>query len=168
MNRRRLRLGTRRSTLAWAQSLWVAERLQRLDRALELELVPIETRGDRLTHAPLREIEGKDFFTAELDRALLDNRVDLNVHSLKDLSLDRPEGIALGAIPARENPRDVMVFAHDVEERIGSGHHLRLGTSAPRRLENVPRFLRGALPGGSAVVLDLVEIRGNVDSRLAR
>src|SRR5262245_12079286 len=106
MNRRRLRLGTRRSTLAWAQSLWVAERLRELDGTVELELVPIETRGDRLTHAPLSQIEGKDFFTAELDRALLDDHVDLNVHSLKDLSLERPEGIALGSIPARENPRD--------------------------------------------------------------
>lgn len=168
MNRRRLRLGTRRSTLAWAQSLWVAERLQALPGAPSIELVPIETRGDRITNVPLREVEGKEFFSAELDSALRAGRVDLTVHSLKDLSLTRPEGIALAAIPPRENPRDVILFGSDVRQRIAAGRPLRLGTSAPRRMENVPPFLQRALPGGDAVDLHMVELRGNVDTRLGR
>jgi len=162
---RRLRLGTRRSTLAWAQSLSVANRLRAVHPQLEIELVPIETRGDRITHVPLREVEGKEFFTAELDAALLEERVDFTVHSLKDLSLERPEGIALAAIPPRENPRDVIVFAPGVAPLFEQGAMLRIGTSAPRRLHNVPPFLAGALPGGNFA---WPEIRGNVDTRLSR
>jgi hydroxymethylbilane synthase len=168
MNRPKLRLGTRRSTLAWAQSLWVADRLRALDRSVEIELVPIETRGDRIQDAPLSQVEGKDFFTAELDRALLECKVDINVHSLKDLSLQRPEGIALAAIPARENPRDVILFAGDIVERLQNAEPVRIGTSAPRRLQNLPPFLATALPGGANADLQWREIRGNVDTRLGR
>jgi hydroxymethylbilane synthase len=163
-----LRLGTRRSTLAWAQSLWVAEGLRAQSPGLQVDLVPIETRGDRITDVPLRELEGKEFFSAEIDQALLDGRVDITVHSLKDLSLDRPPGIALAAIPARENPRDVAIFRGDAVVRLAQGKTLRVGTSAPRRVENVPRFLEQALPGGKAGCIECVEIRGNVDTRLGR
>ena len=163
-----LRLGTRRSTLAWAQSLWVADRLRALAPGRSIELVPIETRGDRITDAPLRELEGKEFFSAEIDKALLDGDVDITVHSLKDLSLDRPAGIVLGAIPARENSRDVIVFHRDARVRLKNAQVLRIGTSAPRRVENVPRFLERALPGGRPGCVDCVEIRGNVDTRLGR
>lgn len=168
MNRRKLRLGTRRSTLAWAQSLWVAERLGAAHPGLEVELVPIETRGDRNTDVPLHEMEGKEFFSAELDAALLANRVDFTVHSLKDLSLDRPDGIALAAIPPRENPRDVILFADDIQQRLEQGAEIRLGTSAPRRRENIAPFLATALPGGANARFNWLEIRGNVDTRIAR
>ncbi len=163
-----LRLGTRRSTLAWAQSLWVAERLQSASPGQAVELVPIETRGDRITDVPLRELEGKEFFTAEIDQALLSGAVDITVHSLKDLSLERPAGIALGAVPPRENPRDVIVFHRGARTRLGRGERLRIGTSAPRRVENVPHFLERALPGGARGRIECVEIRGNVDTRLGR
>lgn len=162
-----LRLGTRRSTLAQAQSLWVAQRLKSLHPHLRIELVLIETRGDQITNVPLREIEGKAFFTAELDSALLEGRIDLSVHSLKDLSLELPKGIELAAIPARENPRDVILFRPQVIERLEAGQPLRIGTSAPRRLENLPAFLRWALPH-PAPRLEFIEIRGNVDTRLGR
>jgi hydroxymethylbilane synthase len=167
VSRSTVRLGTRRSTLAWAQSLWVANRIQALHPQLTVELVPIETRGDKIVDKPLREVEGKAFFTAELDTALLEGRVDLSVHSLKDLSLDRPEGITLAAIPPRENPRDVILFRGDVMDRIETRRPVRVGTSAPRRLENLPAFLKWALPHHSPH-LQFVEIRGNVDTRLGR
>ena len=164
----RLRLGTRRSALAWAQSLWVAERIQSLHPGTNVELTPIETRGDRITDQPLSQVEGKEFFSAEIDSALLAGSVDVTVHSLKDLSLERPAGITLAAIPVRENPRDVIVFRADVPRRVQNGEPLRIGTSAPRRLENVPRFLAQALPGPAPVPVKCVEIRGNVDTRLGR
>ncbi len=164
----KLRLGTRRSALAWAQSLWVAERIQALKSGTRVELIPIETRGDRITDRPLSQVEGKEFFSAEIDAALLSGDVDITVHSLKDLSLDRPPGIALAAIPPRENPRDVIVFRDDVPQRLLAGQSLRIGTSAPRRLENVPRFLAQALPGDGTARVECVEIRGNVDTRLGR
>lgn len=163
-----IRLGTRRSTLAWAQSLWVADRLRSLAPGREVELVAIETRGDRITDVPLRQLEGKEFFSAEIDQALLDGKVDITVHSLKDLSLDRPAGIVLGASPARENPRDVIVFHRDAAARLARGGRLLIGTSAPRRVENVPRFLERALPRGTPGCIECTEIRGNVDTRLGR
>jgi hydroxymethylbilane synthase len=167
MTNRTLRLGTRRSTLAQAQSLWLANRLRSIHPHLQIELTLIETRGDQITNVPLSAIEGKAFFTAELDTALLESRVDLTVHSLKDLALDRPAGLTLAAIPPRENPRDVILFRGDVAHRLEEGRALRIGTSAPRRLENLPAFLGWALPHNTPE-LNFVEIRGNVDTRLGR
>lgn len=161
-----LKLGTRRSALARAQSGAVARRLETLHPGLRIELVGIDTRGDRITDVPLTQLDGKAFFTAEIDAALLDGTVDLNVHSFKDLSLERSPEIFLGAVPRRENPRDIALFAPDVRARIASGMPLRIGTSSPRRAAFVPDFLRRALPGRPLV--QLADLRGNVDTRLRR
>lgn len=171
-----IRLGTRRSLLAWAQSGWVAREIERLNRdlpdPLQVELVGIDTRGDRILDVSLRNIEGKEFFVAELDEALRSGKVDLTVHSMKDLSLERPEEFTLAAIPRRENCRDVVLFGPRVLERIRSGKTLKIGTSSPRRIENIPPFLEKALPKFSPqktpTKLELLEIRGNVNTRLAR
>lgn len=170
-----LKLGTRKSLLAWAQSSQVARSVEAASRAssdlepVSVELVGIETRGDRIQDVPLSQVDGKEFFVKELDDALLDGRVDLTVHSLKDLSLDRPKGTFLGAIPKREDPRDVIVFHEGVIDRIRRGEPVRIGTSAPRRLENLPDFLKRALPSfGTPASIKFVEIRGNVNTRLSR
>src|SRR4051794_1008814 len=105
-----LKLGTRRSLLAWAQSSWVAREIERLNPGVHVQLVGIETRGDKIQDVALRQIEGKEFFVAELDDALKTGNVDLTVHSLKDLSLERPKEFICAAIPRRENPRDVILF----------------------------------------------------------
>ncbi|MFL5815778.1 MAG: hydroxymethylbilane synthase [Bdellovibrionia bacterium] len=165
-----LKLGTRKSLLAWAQSSWVAREIERLNPGATVELVGIETRGDRIQNVSLQQVAGKEFFVAELDDALSEGRVDLTVHSMKDLSLDRPEQFILGATPRRENPRDVVLFGPGVMEKLAAGKTLRIGTSSPRRIENIPPFLRKALPhlGGHSPSVDLVEIRGNVNTRLSR
>lgn len=168
MNSSILRLGTRKSALAWAQSSWVARTLERLNPSIHVELVGIETRGDRIQDVPLSQVEGKEFFTAEIDQALLQGRVDLTVHSLKDLSLERPAGLSLASIPKRENPRDVLVASRDLMDRIQKDLPIRIGTSSPRRLENLPSFLKQALPGGEVARFEWCEIRGNVDTRLGR
>ena len=176
MSQRPLRLGTRRSLLARAQSSAVARTLERLHPGLQVELVGIETRGDRITDIPLSQVDGKEFFTAEIDAALLGGSVDLTVHSYKDLSLERPVALYLGAVPARENPRDIVFFAADATERLAAGATLRIGSSSPRRQAFVPSFLERALPqaavpGGAAPPhfrAQLCELRGNVDSRLRR
>lgn len=165
---KRLRLGTRRSALAWVQSSQVAAALRAAHPGLDVELVGIETRGDRVLDKPLSQIEGKEFFTAELDRALLEGDVDFTVHSLKDLSLERPPQFVLAAVPPRANPRDLALFAPDVPERLQAGHALRIGTSSPRRTELLPDFLARALPHATRERLELVNLRGNVDSRLRR
>jgi len=168
MNNKKLRLGTRRSALAWVQSSQVAAALRAAHPGLEVELVGIETRGDRVLDKPLSQIEGKEFFTAELDHALVEGRVDFSVHSLKDLSLERPREFVLAAVPRRANPRDIALFAPDVPQRLAEGAGLTIGTSSPRRAELLPPFLSKALPHGARNALNLVNLRGNVDSRLRR
>jgi hydroxymethylbilane synthase len=168
MTVRRLRLGTRRSALAWVQSSQVAAALQAAHPGLEVELVGIDTRGDRVLDVPLSSMEGKEFFTAEIDAALREGRVDFTVHSLKDLSLDRPADLFLAAVPRRANPRDIALFAADVPQRLAEGAGLRIGTSSPRRAELLPPFLSRALPHAARNHIELVNLRGNVDSRLRR
>jgi hydroxymethylbilane synthase len=168
MSTTRLRLGTRRSALAWVQSSQVAASLRAAHPGLEVELVGIDTRGDKVLDVPLSSIEGKEFFTAEIDAALLENRVDFTVHSLKDLSLERPAGLVLAAVPARANPRDIAIFAADVPARLAAGHGLRIGTSSPRRVELLPPFFARALPHAARNTITLENLRGNIDSRLRR
>ena len=171
MSQRPLRLGTRRSLLARAQSGAVAGMLERAHPGLAVELVGIDTRGDRILDIPLSQVEGKEFFTAEIDAALRAGTVDLTVHSFKDLSLERPAELCLGAVPERENPRDIVLFAGDVRARLAAGAPLRIGSSSPRRQAFVPGFLERALPGrtaAGAARVTLCELRGNVDTRLRR
>ncbi|MBS0388163.1 MAG: hydroxymethylbilane synthase [Proteobacteria bacterium] len=152
--------------MARAQSSAVARSLEQLHPGLKVELVGIDTRGDRILDTPLSQVDGKEFFTAEIDAALRAGQVDLTVHSFKDLSLERPAGLHLAAVPVRENPRDIVLFAADVPERLASGASLRIGSSSPRRQAFVPAFLERALPGAPRV--ELCELRGNVDTRLRR
>jgi hydroxymethylbilane synthase len=171
MNKSVYRLGTRKSLLAIAQSSWVARQLERLNPGIQIELVGIETRGDVVLDKPLSEIEGKEFFTAELDHALMRGDVDLTVHSMKDLSLDRPPQIKLAATPAREFPHDIIIFHDSVVERLKKGLPVRVGTSSPRRLTLIPGFLKEALPrfnGTDEPKLQFVQIRGNVNTRISR
>jgi hydroxymethylbilane synthase len=145
----------------------MARALEALHPGLTVELVGIDTRGDQILDQPLSQVDGKEFFTAELDHALLRGDVDLTVHSFKDLALERPAALLMAAVPKRENPRDIALFAADVPARLASGEVLRIGSSSPRRAAFVPDFLRQALPGGNARI-ELCELRGNVDSRLRR
>ncbi len=165
----RLRLGTRGSPLALAQSRLVASALERLHPERTVELVTVTTRGDRNLAVPLQDVGDPEFFSAELDDALLARDVDFCVHSLKDLPSDRHPGIALAALPPRENPRDVIVWRRDAPARLVAGDALRVGSSSIRRQANVADFLAWALPAtGRPPVVGFVPVRGAVDSRLAR
>ena len=175
---RALKLGTRRSALARAQSAAIARELEHLHPGLSVQLIGIDTRGDRIRDQPLSTVDGKEFFTAEIDAALLRGDVDFTVHSYKDLSLQRATALLLAAVPRRAEPRDVVLFAPDVPARLAGGHELLIGSSSPRRASFVPEFLRQVLPqrprddadasaAGEARVR-LVPLRGNVDSRLRR
>lgn len=148
----------------------MAREIERLNPGVSVELVGIDTRGDKILDVPLGAIEGKEFFVAELDQALREKRVDFTVHSLKDLSLERPPEFMLAAIPPRENPRDALLAGPLLMEHIRKGRKLRIGTSSPRRLENLPALLRKLLPvvDGRRAEFEFVEIRGNVNTRLAR
>jgi hydroxymethylbilane synthase len=165
------RLGTRKSLLAIAQSSWVARELERLNLGIKIELVGIETRGDIILDKPLSQIEGKEFFTAELDHALIRGEVDFSVHSMKDLSLERPPQITLAGVPKREFAHDILIFNDSVISRLKQGLPIRIGTSSPRRLTLIPEFLKTALPrfeNKNEPILQFVEIRGNVNTRLSK
>ena len=170
MHSKILKLGTRKSLLAIAQSSWVAREIERLNPGIKVELQGIETKGDVILDKPLSQIEGKEFFTAELDLALLQGSVDLTVHSMKDLSLDRPSVFTLAAVPKRELSQDVILFHESVIDRLKEGKPIRIGTSSPRRLTLIPGFLKKGLPRFKSDLeptLQFVEIRGNVNTRLS-
>lgn len=149
-----LRLGTRRSALATAQAGQVAEALtERTGRAVEL--VPVTTLGDT-SRAALTQIGGTGVFVGALREALADGRVDVAVHSLKDLPTAEPDGIRLAAVPPREDPRDVLVARDGLTlGELPSGS--RIGTGSPRRAAQLRALGLG---------LEVVDVRGNVDTRL--
>jgi hydroxymethylbilane synthase len=165
----KLRLGTRPSLLAVAQSRQIANELERIHPSLEVEIITLNTRGDKDQLTPLMNVQDPDFFSAELDSALLNGSIDFCVHSFKDLDEQRPAGISTAAIPPRENPRDVIVFRGDIEELLAQGQRLHIGSSSLRRQINTGDFLSVALPNcGSQPELDFQPLRGAVHERLQR
>ncbi len=153
---RRLRIGTRRSDLARWQANHVVVGIGRLAGAPSPELLYIKTEGDRITDMPLHMIPGKSFFTKEIEQALLDEQVDVAVHSLKDLATEMPRGLVIGAVMEREDPRDVLLSHGGIPlEDLTPG--ARIGTSSLRRRA----LLRRWRPD-----LELVDLRGNVPTRI--
>ena len=154
-----LRLGTRGSLLALAQSNWTASALE-ANGASEVSLEVIRTGGDEHLDQPLHEISGKGLFTRELDEALLSGRVDLAVHSLKDLPTVLPEGLCIAATPRRVDPRDVVVGPEGASTTLASlKKGAIVGTSSLRRVALLNAFRRDVTPR---------TIRGNVDTRLRK
>ncbi len=150
-----LRLGTRGSRLALAQSGQVGRTLEERLPDLSIELVKIRTSGDRIQDVPLGPHLGQSFFTKEIEQALLDGRVDLAVHSCKDLATSLPAGLVLAAVPKREDPRDALVSRSGTLEELPAG--ARVGTSSMRR----KGFLAALRPD-----LTLHDQRGNVPTRV--
>lgn len=152
----KIRIGTRESRLAVVQTELAAERLRQVYPELELEIVPMKTTGDRILHKTLDKIGGKGLFVKELDMALLEGRIDLAVHSLKDMPMEENPEIPVLAYSAREDVRDVLVLPK------GAGHWdrtLPVGCSSFRR-----RIQLEALEPGIRVE----SIRGNVLTRLEK
>jgi hydroxymethylbilane synthase len=158
----RLVIGSRGSKLALTQAGMIKAGLEALDPAIEVRIEIIKTSGDVKTD-PLSVIGGKGVFTKELEEALLDGRIDVAVHSLKDLPTIIPERLVIAAICKREDPRDALVLSGKLEGLDADIHALprdtTIGTSSPRRLAQL-KHLRS----------DLVfkELRGNVDTRLRK
>ncbi len=153
-----LRLGTRGSALALWQAEWVRAALVKGGSAAVLEI--IKTRGDADVDRPLHELEGKGFFTKEIEQALLDGRIDVAVHSLKDLPTQLPDGLALGAVPKRADPTEALVTRMaGVVSIAGLGPGVRIGTSSLRRAAQI-RHLRADL--------DVAPLRGNVPTRVRK
>jgi hydroxymethylbilane synthase len=155
----RLRIATRKSQLA----LWQAEHVSALLRAahpgLEIELVPLLTQGDRIQDRTLAAIGGKGLFIKELEVALEDLRADIAVHSMKDVPADLPDGLIIGAVLKRADPRDALVTTSGIARLEDLPRNAVVGTSSLRRQAQI-RALRPDLR--------IQSLRGNVDTRLRK
>ena len=152
----RLRIGSRGSQLA----LWQANHISALlrEQGHEVELEIIKTTGDKITDVALAKVGTKGMFTKEIEEALADGRVDLAVHSLKDLPTDLPPGFEIAAITTRQNPRDVFLSVK-YDSIDGLPHGAKVGTSSLRRQAQ----LKAVRPD-----LDIFPLRGNVDTRIRK
>ncbi|HLG31029.1 MAG TPA: hydroxymethylbilane synthase, partial [Candidatus Brocadiales bacterium] len=154
----RIIIGSRGSKLALVQSNWVKSELERCSPGIEVTIEKISTTGDKITDVPLSRLGGKGLFTKELEVALLERRIDLAVHSMKDLPTEVPEGLMIGAVSKREDPHDILISKKNVGLReLPEG--ARVGTSSLRRRAQL-LALRPDL-----VIADL---RGNLDTRLKK
>jgi hydroxymethylbilane synthase len=153
-----LRIGTRGSRLALAQAEWVRRRLAAAHPDVRAELVVIKTSGDRIRDVPLHQVGGKGLFVKELETALQEGAIECAVHSLKDLPGALAPGLIIAAVPEREAAHDVAI-TRQAGGLAALARGARVGTSSPRRAA----LLRTVAPQ-----LTVVDLRGNVDTRLAK
>jgi hydroxymethylbilane synthase len=151
-------IGTRGSALALWQAKWVQSRLHEIFHDTPIHLKIIKTKGDKILDVPLAKIGGKGLFVKEIETALLNKEIDLAVHSMKDMPSEMPDGLCLGAITTRENPRDVLISRNGLDLNKLS-KSARIGTSSLRRSSQ----LLHAYPE-----LQIVPLRGNLDTRLKK
>jgi hydroxymethylbilane synthase len=164
MNKRKIIIATRGSKLALWQAEWVKAQLEKNNKGIEVELKKIKTTGDMILDVPLAMVGGKGLFVKEIEAALLKNKADLAVHSMKDVPTDLPEGLHLAAICKREDPRDALItkisnskFQIPNFKSLPKGAHI--GTSSLRRICQ----LLNKRPD-----LKITHLRGNLDTRLRK
>jgi hydroxymethylbilane synthase len=163
VSRAKLRIATRASKLALWQANFVADRLRSNDPALDVEIVHVTTTGDRAAHTSAASLGGIGIFTREIQQAVLDERADLAVHSLKDLPTEPVAGIFLAAVPERESPWDALVLPR-CRPPVAKGlvdlpRGARVGTGSLRRQAQLRRHRPD---------LALLDVRGNVETRLRK
>ena len=156
--RNSIKIGTRASTLALWQANWIKSALEKISPHQTVELVTIKTKGDKILDVPLAKIGGKGLFIKEIEQALMDSRIDIAVHSMKDMPADIPSGLYIGAVPPREIPADVLISRDAVPfSGLMPGSHI--GTSSLRRAAQL-RHARADI--------HIVPLRGNVETRLKK
>jgi hydroxymethylbilane synthase len=165
-----IRIGTRGSKLALWQANWVKCALEKHGPGIVCELVIIKTKGDKILDVPLAKVGGKGLFVKEIEEALLDGRIDLAVHSMKDMPAEIPTGLCIAAVPAREQANDALVTRHDSDDHGGKAGRkggaldalpqgARVGTSSLRRSAQLRHLRPDILICG---------LRGNLDTRLKK
>ena len=161
--KKKIRVGSRESRLAVIQAEIIMNLIRSAHPELELELVTMKTTGDMILDRCLDKVGGKGLFVKELDQALRDSRIDIAVHSLKDMPMDTPEDLPLLAFSKREDPRDVLVLPAGVEGPAAadmlSAAGKPIGSSSARRSLQLGRLYGGVPTAG---------VRGNVLTRLAK
>jgi hydroxymethylbilane synthase len=155
---KKLRLGTRKSALALAQSNWVKEEIETHWPEVNVDIVKFTTKGDKILDVPLAKVGGKGLFVKEIEDALLREDADIAVHSLKDVPSEIPKGLEVSIFPCREEPRDALISRAGLRlEELPEG--ARVGTSSLRRIAQ----LKNARPD-----LEVASLRGNIDTRLRK
>lgn len=153
-----IRIGTRGSELALVQARFIAEEIKAQYRDISLEIVPIKTRGDRMQNISLAKIGGKGVFVKEIEEALLEEKIEIAVHSMKDVPVELPEGLEISVIPEREDPRDVLISRNNIKmEELPQG--AKIGTGSLRRRMQLLNFLPD---------IEVVPIRGNLGTRIKK
>ena len=151
-----IRIGSRESRLAVTQTELVKKQIEQAYPSAEVQIVTMKTTGDRILNRSLDEIGGKGLFVKELDQALAEGRIDLSVHSLKDMPMEIPESLPILAYSRREDPRDVLIFKPGQDRIRENGI---IATSSKRRMLQLQRLFPGCRFEG---------IRGNVQTRLSK
>jgi hydroxymethylbilane synthase len=159
---RKIIVGSRKSTLALTQTNQTIQSLQELCEqaglAYEFEVKPIITRGDRILDVTLSKVGGKGLFVKEIEQALMDQEIDLAIHSMKDMPFELPEGLIIGAIPRREDPRDCLISREGLSlDQLPEG--AKVGTSSLRRAAQLQAYRAD---------LRIESIRGNIDTRIRK
>ncbi len=153
-----LRIGTRGSPLALWQANWVRELLSQAHPHLRVSLIRVKTKGDKLIDVNLATVGGKGLFVKEIEEGLLEGRIDLAVHSMKDVPIQLPEGLHIRSITRREDPRDVLISRDGLTlEKLPSG--AKIGTSSLRRRAQLLSYRRD---------FHIIPLRGNVDTRVRK
>ncbi len=157
-NRDKIVIGSRGSKLALIQANWVKSELEKANKEIEFVIEVIKTTGDKILDTPLAKIGDIGLFTKELEEALLDKRVDLVVHSAKDMPTAIPDGLEIGAVTKREDPHDALI-SKDNKSLQDLPQGATLGTSSLRRKAQILAVRRD---------LNIVDLRGNLDTRLGK
>lgn len=157
-NRNKIVIGSRGSKLALIQANWVKSQLEEANDGIEFIIEIVKTTGDNITDAPLSKIGSIGLFTKELENALLDKKVDLVVHSAKDVPTEIPDRLEIGAVTKREDPHDVLISKEHVSLK-ELPQNAKLGTSSLRRRSQVLAIRPD---------LKIVDLRGNLDTRLKK
>ncbi len=158
MDKTNIKIGTRGSKLALTQSTLIKEIIEKRHADVNVELVIIQTKGDKIIDSPLSRIGGKGLFVKEIEEALLDGRIDIAVHSIKDVPAELPEGLCIPFFPEREDPSDAFLsLKYDDFEGLPEG--ARVGTGSLRRSSQLLNLRRD---------INIIPIRGNVDTRIGK
>ena len=158
MDKPDIHIGTRGSKLALWQANWIKDKLLEHYPRLAVHLVPIKTKGDKILDVPLARVGGKGLFVKEIEEALLEGRVDLAVHSMKDMPADLPDGLKIGPMPPREVPSDVLISGNG-KVLSDLRHGAKIGTSSLRRGAQLRHFRSD---------IEILPLRGNLDTRLRK
>ncbi|MGG3690236.1 hydroxymethylbilane synthase [Caldifermentibacillus hisashii] len=155
---RKIIVGSRRSKLAMTQTNWVIDQLKKISAPFTFELKEIVTKGDEILNVTLSKVGGKGLFVKEIEQAMLNKEIDIAVHSMKDMPAVLPDGLVIGTIPEREDPRDVLISKENQSLRDLPAGAI-VGTSSLRRKAQILNIRPD---------LEIKWIRGNIDTRLKK